>query len=110
VTLQTNGLLSVNEVEDTSWLGKHNVTFLGYLSDFDPSALYAYPIELTVEIEIQDPASLIDSGVAAEILGSNTRRPPVSTSGMESLFISSFNKTSDFTLSFADPLVLGITQ
>ena len=69
MTLQTNGLLSVKKVEDASWLGKHNVTFLSYLSDFDPSALYTYPIELTVEILIRDPASLIDSGVAAEILG-----------------------------------------
>ena len=29
---------------------------------------------------------------------------------MESLFVGSFNKMTNYTLSFADPLVLGITQ
>ena len=80
------------------------------MPDLDPSGLYTYPIELKIEILIRDPAALIDPDVAAQILGKNTRRPPVSIQGMESLFFGNFNETTTFELTFADPLALEIAQ
>ena len=44
--LETSGLLSTNTLKDEAWLGYHNVTFLGYMSDLDPSGFYTFPIEL----------------------------------------------------------------
>ena len=96
MTLETGGLLTTNTVEDEAWFGYHTVTFLGYMPDLDPSGLYTYPIKLSIEILIRDPAALIDPDVAAHILGKNTRRPPVSIQGMESLFFGNFNETTTF--------------
>ena len=56
ITVSSSGLVTLNRVEDSQFVGTHEVTFLTYRIDLDPSAIYTSPLTgLTLRVEIQIP-------------------------------------------------------
>ena len=103
-----DGRVSTREITDNSLIGKHELKFVAFLIDIDPSGLYSYSLPLTLTIEVVHLRQF--NKRIAEITGSLSRRAPISTSNIAPVYYAFLNQSTLYSFHFADPLAVESSQ